>query len=406
MLPSRYKAGILSYVLAVGILISGMLSAMIFYLYYTRMEVITYQKKIDVMENLDQAVKISLASGNSFEYHRTYHYDLYGNERDSISILKQKWGCFDLFKVASHRDHIIQHKTYLTGHQLSSKGRSAIYLPDEGQALSLAGKTKITGDCYLPLAGVQSAYINQIGYQNKQLIYGKRKRSAKLPKIQTKEIYQSFEDSGFEKTYSLSYSVDHSFISDRITISHDGLVTGDVRGNVLIRSSGRIVFDSLAHCEDVIVFAPVIEFLPGFEGNGQFLASDTIIVRPKVRLNYPSVLALYNERDVGMIKLFEKSKVTGWVIVDGEDGGFRRRQVYIEDTAILEGMVYCNGLLENYGSIWGNATVKKFLVNSSRGRFENYIFNGEINALKLDSSFVTLPGWFFKERAEVLQYLK
>lgn len=56
----RFGAGILSYVLAISILVSVGLSMLILYIYYTRMEYKTLEKRIRLVKNLQSAQDITL----------------------------------------------------------------------------------------------------------------------------------------------------------------------------------------------------------------------------------------------------------------------------------------------------------------------------------------------------------
>ena len=132
----HFKAGILSYVLAIGLLVSVGLSMMILYIYYTQLEYKGYQQKIRLVENLETARMITLADVEHFEYEIPYLMDLYGEGRDSLRINKMEWGFIDVFSVwawtPTHRDSMV----YATAQKLGEKSQACIFLVDEGRPLA------------------------------------------------------------------------------------------------------------------------------------------------------------------------------------------------------------------------------------------------------------------------------
>lgn len=77
----------------------------------------------------------------------------------------------------------------------------------------------------------------------------------------------------------------------------------------------------------------------------------------------------------------------------------------MEDDSRMNGFIYCNGMAELYGDVTGNVTTRRFLVNSSRGIYENYLFNATINRTTLSPDFLTLSQWFYSDSTEVLKFL-
>lgn len=401
----RFRAGVLSYVLAIGILVSAGLSMLILYLYYSRLEYKDYERRIRLLTNLETAEEICKAEHSKLEYDEVYFYDLYERGIDSISIAKRKWGLLDIYETASFDRKVKYERAFMLGHYPTEKGRSAVYLPNERGVLSVVGDTKLTGDCYLPSAGVQSAYINRIGYTNEELIYGEELVSEKdFPEANLESVFEDLESlKGVD--ISLSDSI-YSFTEGPEVIEKTSFdIFEEIGGNLILKSDGRIRFKKESRTTDIVVFGSVIEFEEGFTGSGQFFASDTIIVGKGVTLSYPSSIAVYNPTKPAQIYLKEDSEVSGWLLMQGSKSGFRRRVIFMEDDSKVTGMIYCDGMMEIYGEVSGNVTARKFLVNVPRGVYENYLFNAQIDATTLPLEFLTLKQWFFSDSTEVLKYL-
>ncbi|MEQ8580618.1 MAG: hypothetical protein RIC30_21725 [Marinoscillum sp.] len=403
----RVSGGVLSYVLAISLLVSVVLSMLTLYVYYARMEHSHYLTRIRLQKNLASGIQMTLGEYDHFAYDQAYHYDLYGEEQDSINILRRAWGLLDLYRVTAYKGDLEVSRIYTLAHRPAPQGRSAVFLVDDGRPLSLVGDTRLIGDCFLPVSGVQSAYINRVGYTNDSLIYGQELKSEKkLPEVALKEAFTKIEKLAGGEAEPDEDTLTNSFGADLVQVKAGNVGVNKVySGHVLITSNTRLVFDTLARTTDIVAYAPVIEFLNGFHGSGQFFATDTIIIHNNVKLTYPTVLATYNRDDLATIQTRGKCEIAGWILMDGSKDGFRRRVIYLEDGTQFHGMIYCNGMLETYGTVEGHVTVKRFLVNSQTGVYENYLFNATIDGTKLDTAFLALPQWFYKKEGKVLKYL-
>lgn len=403
---SKLSGGIMTYVLTIGILVSTVLSMLILYLYYSRLAYKTYDRRITLVDNLEVAIDITKGDYGRFEYGETYNFDLYGSGSDSISINRQKWGLFDRFIVRSFFGKISFAKAYIIAHKANSQGRSSIYLQDDGRSLAVAGSTTITGKAYLPKAGIQSAYVGRIGYQNKELMNGKELRSEKeFPEISLQEVINGLKQHRGNLIDELTDTTQSFFNEPSIFEGFELTVFDSISGNIVLKSDRKLVFSAESSITDVIAYAPVIIIEEDFKGRGQFFAEDTLIVEENVVLNYPTVLAVYNKNKPALIKLHEKSKTNGWILMDGQSDGLRRRVVYMEDGSQHNGMVYCNGMTEIYGKIIGNVTTRRFLINAPSAVYENYLFNATIDATMLHPNFLALGEWFYSDTTEVLKYL-
>lgn len=401
------KAGVLSYVLAISMLVATTLSMMILFAYYSRVSAARLANLTRIKQNLIEAEKLAIHVGKELNYDESYNLDLYGQGSDSVTILKTKWGLFDHFKIRAFNRRYIDTLMIICAYGSTDEGQSSVYLVDEGRGLAVSGNTKITGTVYLPQSGVQSAYVGRIGYMNKELIYGERERSEKnLPELDLDDVFTTLDQlRGYVPEFIGAFT--NSFHSPLLELQGTKIIVSDTLvGNILVKATDRIVFDSLAYTDKIVAYAPVIEFTAGFHGSGQFFGTDSILVRKGATLDYPTILACHQRYRNGAIFLEDSTSVTGWILMDGDETGFRKRIVSIADQAAFEGKIYCNGMVETYGDIVGHVATRRFLVNAPTAIYENYLFNTSIDATKLDSTFLALPGWFSDGKLKVLDQLE
>ncbi|MEO9806162.1 MAG: hypothetical protein ABJF04_23075 [Reichenbachiella sp.] len=405
------KAGVLSFTIYVSIVVAMLLLMLILYAYYSNLEKANNRISIRLLGNLSSAEQWVLSQGDQLPYGEEYMFDLFGNGTDSVSVTRQPWGLYDQYQVYSFFRHQKKISKFMMGSQLAAKGRSVIYLQDQSQGLQLVGDTHIQGDVYLPDGKVRSAYINRIGYTRNQLVYGTISKSEKkMPTLVAVDRFKEFERYAASLPHAALYSekdkVSHSFWSDSLMV----MEVGDYRfedtmeGYIFINSSGTVILDRSAHCRDIIVSANQIHFEEGFTGQGQFFASDTIIVEKGVELSYPSVLFVENSEKPATIEIREAAQVSGTIIMAGAEDNFTDRLISVEDQAEINGTIYCNGYLTTFGEHNGHVLTRKFLINSFSGIFENYVMNAAFRN-DLDSGFLVPNSWFMKDKKGILQWL-
>ncbi|MBV6644929.1 MAG: hypothetical protein KI790_05750, partial [Cyclobacteriaceae bacterium] len=291
----RLKAGVLSFTMYIAIIIAIILLAIILLGYYSRLETAEYRIRLRLLDNLQSGVEWTLAAGESVPYFGVKEIDLYGELSDSVRVKRYPWGLFDLYYVQSFRGDRVFQNVLTTGQRRSEEAYASLYLIDEGRPLSLVGDAYLGGDVYLPLAGIQSAYINRVGYTNEKLTQGLRKRSEKeMPELQQEGLdlffrsYSMFPQ--FEQVEAEGASVFQAFEQEQLHLIEQGAieVTDTIQGMVFLDASSTITFDSLSYTQHVVARAEQIIFKSGFTGQGQFFAEDTIIVESGAKLLYPS----------------------------------------------------------------------------------------------------------------------
>lgn len=406
----KLRAGVLSFTLYVSILVSVFLLAMILYGYYSRLDSARYRMGLRVLDNLASAEQWALGEGRNLDYGERKIWDLFGDGRDSVSVHRFAWGAFEGYKCGAYYQGLNERSIFLAGRKMTEEGNAALYLVDDGRPLSVVGETRITGTTYLPLAGVKSAFINRLGYTGEKLIFGDIKQSKKqLPELETFDTLDEFEDFA-DDIPSVEVEPEGHF---RQPFSADTLlkmagrnitIVDSLAGFIWVDSRGKVTFDSTSVVEDIVVTAREIEFYSGFSGSGQFFASDTIRVHGGVSFSYPTILGVQNRIETAYIEIMENADVHAIIILDGSSYGDRSRVLKIEDKAKVSGKIYCNGYLEGFGEVDAHVMVKRFLINSFSGVYENYILNATYDNT-LDSTYLMPDSWFQSEQNEVVKWL-
>jgi len=405
---TKLSGGILAYTLGLSIVVSAIVSAIILLGYYHRLEQKVYSINSRLVRNLLSAEQLALGGVNTFEFFEPEIFDLYGAEQDSVAITRRPWGYLDMLEVKSFHGRFHQESNFLVAHQPDSLMYSSFFLMDDRRPLSVVGNTRLSGLLYLPQSGVQSAFIDRQGYQNDSLFYGtKRNSTDTMPKINSEkiEVWDEMED---HITTTIDYqptvSILQSFLNDTVLVLSGRKlnINDSIIGKVFI-DAREVTFDSLAFTENIVVRADIIRFKNGFQGSGQFLASDSLLLQG-AKLNYPSIAILHNERDVGVFRV-ESSSINGVVGVAGDPSLYSQRILSIEDGSTIQGAIYCDGYLEHYGAITGHATVRKTLVNTPNAVYENYLLNAEIEEWDRMAELPIPAIWMFTNEKKISQWL-
>jgi hypothetical protein len=339
-----------------------------------------------------------------------------GENGDSVSIKTKVWGFFRTALVEAYHKSFKKRKVFLYGSTLDTNMNSCIYLADHDRPLSLVGDTKLTGDIFLPKAGIKAGYINQRGFDYPQLVTGRQKLSkGELPTFNqdlknyvlnlfdTALITNSNES--FTNTISQSFA-EHPFIlqsSEPVILKESKL-----EGHVIVRSDSSITVAATANLINVILVAPTIRIEKGFRGIVQAFATDSLFVESNCYFDYPSVLCVIKKKPESLppfIKCDKNCSLTGLIVALSSDNDRFKPMVQLE-AANVYGIIYCQGFLTINGNIRGSILTDYFLYRSSSTVFENYLMDVEVNRNKLSPFFV---GGIFSNNArenKIIQWLQ
>ena len=168
-------------------------------------------------------------------------------------------------------------------------------------------------------------------------------------------------------------------------------------------SKTAIVVEASANLEDIILIAPKIRIEKNTTGNFQAIAKKSIEVASGCTLHYPTALILLNENDHSLqalsrdeqereeIHISKNTLVKGMVVYCSDNNtSSYKTQIQIDDSAVVQGEVYCAKNLALQGSVFGSVYTNHFIVKKSGGVYVNHLYNAIINAKKLPIQYVGL----------------
>ena len=400
---TKIKAGALQYVLVISVIIAILLLTFVLLINLQRQLSIKNTFYKQAIFNVNYGV--DYLSNSEIEYNQVLSKQFSDNTKETTSVLKKKWGLFDLGIVTSKVGKEFHQKIGLLGWK--QEKRKALYLQDNNTPLVMVGNSNITGDAYLPKRGVKTGNIGGTSFYGDKLITGFDYASTnKLPQsINLKQVEELLNRSylnGSIKNFELEEELNLLQSFNKNTLLYES--TSDVylhnislKGNIIISSNRKIIIDASTKLNDIILIAPEIELKKNVIGNFQIFATKTIIVNENCKINYPSSLVLLDksktEKEENKIELKDGVIFRG-VLVYKKDNNEKKRsytpQIIIKEKASVEGEVYCEENLELLGKVEGTVIAKNFITNQFGNTYINHIYNGKINVKELPEQYVGL----------------
>lgn len=409
----KIKAGALQFVLFIGVVIAVLLMAFML-LSHTHA---LFDKKTDVMvtviKSADFGLKMSLDKviplGDSIKVE---------NENDvsiEIEVKRTLWGIFEKRTVRASHLHTVQVKTVLIGGKDLNE-MPALYVNDKRRPVIIAGDSKITGTAFLPEQGLKMGNIYGNSYNQSRLLYGRRKFSdSVLPRLSAELETQiklltkpNFVPLGEVLTRIPDKIVRNSFQSPTLIIRDRKIQLRDIQlvGNIIISASDKIIVESSANLQDVILLAPKIVIKDWVKGHFQAIASENISVGKKCELAYPTALVVNKKpnvireegtetkpirNDQPRIYVDSYAEIRGVVLVleEAKEQQFFP-QIKIDDNAKVIGELYCTKNLELKGRVNGSVSTDAFIALENGSIYQNHLYNGIINSTNLSKSYAGL----------------
>jgi len=401
------KAGSLFYALIISLLISIISSSLILFAYLTTIQFDNFEISHRLKLNVDSGLNLLLSNQTLISANEEKTLDLYGQGTDSVFLKRKYWGGYEIIISKALFKNIQEIRIAQIGIGVDTSTSYCIYLSDNDKPLAVCGKTVIKGNVFLPKSGIKSTFIEGQNYSGSKLVDGIIKQSKKeLPKIHPGRIeyldnylngkFKSDVDSVINIGLNLSGdSINNSFINKTIvfeTGSSVNISNGSYSGNIIIYSSKQIVVSNSAIINNCILIAPKIIIEKQFKGTLQAFASDSIILKEEVCLNFPScigIIQLYKHNIVSGIKLSENDTLHGNIFAikkikdsDSQIG------VMISKKSNVTGVVYSEGFVDLKGSIYGTLICNKIMLNTPSSIYDNHLLNAELDGSKLSEHFV------------------
>jgi hypothetical protein len=417
------KASALYMVIVISLVIALLCSSLISVAYFYRLQ---YQKTFryeKLQNNLQSGINILLASEDG-DYPNASSFSLFNTNADSVSLQKIHWGIFNvgIAKAFIQKDTI--NKIFSIANIIDSTKWAVLYMSDNKRSLNLSGKTSITGDAYIPKAGVKPAYVDGKAYNgDRRFIIGHIHNSAKtLPSMLVSRLsyIQGLFISSQTALSALPVidSVGNSFLSPTLTYNFGKKVFTlnhvKLNGNIIIHSDTTLILDSTAKLNGPIVIARSIVVKEGFAGKCQLFAADSIGVGQNCLFNYPSCLAVisHNAKLVNspaLINIGDNSIVNGLAFIDQQTQSTMQPIIQLGKKTIVRGQIYVDGLLayKEGAEIDGSVFVNRFFYKTAVTSYENYLVNVTLNEQLLSHYYLTselMP--VCKNKKRILEWLE
>ncbi len=404
MIPNRLKASSLVYALFIVLLITLVVSSVIALVFYQQFEFEYNLTTKRLITNANSGIYALLTESADLTANEGIEKDLYGKGKDLVKLSLKTWGIMDVGISTAHSSRQSISRMVLIGAvSTDSSANIALYLPDNKEPLKIAGNTTLKGNCYLPKAGVKSAFIEGSDYKGGKLVYGYVFPSAVvLPELNA-SVKNKIEyilsnakayapDSG---NIEIPDTITRSFYDETLIIKSSNTLEikhNSFSGNIILYSSKNILVSKEAHLQDVILISPFIEFESGFHGSLQAFATDSLILGTDSYLQYPSAITLSATGDsYKCIKLEKGATVAGTIIVTQPTVAQPKSIVLMEEKSLLTGLLYCQGVASLRGTIRGSAYTKDLQTLTMSGVYKNYLLNSVIDVSALPPNFSCSP---------------
>lgn len=406
MLMRPLKSHALLSVVVLSFVVSIMLSAAIGLAYTRSAEILYYKAQIKGYRNVQAAQEYFFSLQTKNPIYTSI--DLYNTGSDSVFIQSIHWGLWEAvgIKATTLSGKFIE-KNMLVGCVSSKELKSAVWLPLAIKGLGLTGTAKITGDCYLAEGGVKTNMsVAGFASSNQQQHEGKYFKCDYKPiPILTERLQLLLKQlkgdwSALQSTFERMDKVDsdtifRSFTESTLCISLDNLPLNlssiYIKGNCILYSSKLLRIPATAQLHQVQIIAPAIIVESGYAGSIHILASDSILVKEKVTLSYPSSLVLVSDRFIfkgANIQIQKGVNVSGVIYACQLNPDGEMPLVCTFETAKTVGNIYTNGAVELKGTHIGNVTTNKFLYTYPSSIIVNVMPQGLINYESLSAYFV------------------
>ena len=405
----KLKAGALLYVIAVALVVGLITAGLLLWAYSERLSFNKLIKQDQLIRNArsGMAILMSLPADEVLVKKRV---DLFDDGEDFSELTRIPWGMFQLsHSVAVYRSYRFA-LCAITG--VAYKELPALYLPNNGDALSLVGSARIDGNVYMSDAGLKRIYIQSYGPGGGGLLNGNRYNSKKdliewvvNTPINLSAIADSIIQVGETEFADTVYgSIDKGlFLIASANALHIS-AAAVIKGAVAISSRGAVTIDKDAKLENVLIQAPSVVFKSNFKGSAHVIATDSIVIKSGAHLNYPSSMVISAAGLRGYIRLEEKSSLSGGLAVFSDNTG--QSQIYIKKGALVNGLVYSKGNITLQGQVEGSVICTGFYLKTESSTYTNVILDGQISTRTIHEQYVFPDGLAYPGQKEVVEWIR
>ena len=396
----RIRASALFIVLVISFVVGAITSSIVFATYYYKIEFydLLLYKKLNT--NLNSAIaELKVMPEDALV--DSLVWDLYGEGTDSVSAKVKPWGIYEVAQVSSFKGNKYLHKSFMYGYTLDKESKAALCLSDSDRGLRISGNTKIVGDCYLPQGVVKSSNVDGRFYQGSSKLVDGQVFKSKQNAITLNESIVTYLDL-LLKTNSSTYTITEGDTSALLNGFENASLIVDyndpglhektrIIGNVILYSLTPITLNKNIALQDVLVIAPSVIIPEGYRGSMQVICSDSIVVKSKVKLLYPSALILIKNNPataLAHITMQDNSDVRGVICAYSKFVNEENVVVTIHKESRVHGQVFSNANVNCQGTVYGGIISNKLLLKTAVSINENCLLDAVIDISKRSPDFI------------------
>jgi hypothetical protein len=391
-------------------------------MYYHKLYIDVSLQREKLKADALSGINYFLCSPKILAINETKKIQLFGDDNCNVELTRKKWGVFDLIISKSVWQKHSYSMIAIVGENFTEADKVALYLADRNKPLGVCGKTKLKGTCYLPKAGIKNVYIEGKNYTGSKMVEGVTKISdKKLPvfndiieyyKIYKERKYLSENDSIIDYDTFVRDTLVNSFQDKTIILYSKNEIKLEkrfIKGNVKLISEKSIKIAKSNELQDIIMYAPYINFAKEFTGRIQAYASDSLSVEDKAEINYPSVLGVLVTRTDTIqpyILLKQKAKIAGLVFLYSETTpAVLKPYIKINKEALIYGQLISSSDIQLQGTVYGSVYCNRFILKTPSSYYENNLLDAVIDFSELPKEFVGISSGDSSKTKKIVRWL-
>ena len=409
----KLKGGALYIAIIISILISVVLTLFIV-LAYHNIQSIQVQSSVSQLElSLESGFELSKSAYFVKENQNRWQKLPYNN--DSIAVKKLQWGCFQLISVNAKNVHHRLNKTGLFGGAATTD--TALMVSEQNKPIGLAGKIKFLGSCYLPKAGIKTAYIEGTSFSDLNALRPFIKPAPNtIPSIDEsflKDVTETQSELNLQTDSLIDFIPDvlnNSFKHKTVVVQQGSIVLNSqtLSNNIKLIASNTITIDNTCQLNNVLLIARKIIFKKGFKGIVHAIAKDSIVTEDECEFNYPSSFCAYNSTAISSsnntikgIFFGEKCKFEGSILAVTNRESAYKSVIKLNKQSQLIGSAYSSNYCDVQGNIYGTIICSSVLLQTPSAVYENHLLNCLLDPKKYGTHLV-VANWFTSKQKQYL----
>lgn len=305
----------------------------------------------------------------------------------SIALVEEhQWGTKNIVSVQLVNEQDTIAKAFITGAALVPK--KALHILKRSTNLLHAGQAQLYGNLFSS-ARVKSSYIENQSPKTPFINNGvqSQQKNDQVPKELKETIEFALPSSIVEPLVPIGSQVRtyrNSFLATSQLIEAEQIALNSldsIIGNFILTSNDTLTIPSSLYLEHVLCYAPTIIVSKNCRLKGvELISTKETIVQEQAQLLFPSGIATSGTKS--NIHIEKSVTIEGDIITKSRTASDQQKNwphVFIEDNAIVSGVVYADGTLDLRGKVIGSVYCKLPIVFTKSGVYGNTILNGIID---------------------------